>query len=125
MPSYHVHDSGVAKARELIASHQYVLDSRWSDAQPSADDENANLERDGWEGYGRWHLAIDDDASPETKQRYGFVFGDFRRVHRSALVACSAPRRTTTAASSRRPATCWSCSTTCVPADEGRRSSRR
>lgn len=88
MPSYHVHDSGVAKARELITSHQYALDSQWSDAQPSADDENAKLERDGWEGYGRWHLAIDDDASPETKQRYGFVFGDFRRVHRSALVAC-------------------------------------
>lgn len=88
MPSYHVHDSGVAKARELITSQQYVLDSEWSDAQPSTDDENAKLDRDGWEGFSCWHLAIDDDASPETKQRYGFVFGDFERVHRSALVAC-------------------------------------
>lgn len=88
MPSYHVHDSGVARARELITSHQYVLDSDWGDVQPSADDENAELDREGWEGFGAWHLAVDDDASPETKQRYGFVHGDFRRVHRSALVAC-------------------------------------
>lgn len=88
MPSYHVHDRGVAKARELITSHQYVLDSDWGDVQPSADDENTTLERHGWDGFGAWHLAIDDDASPETKQRYGFVFGDFSRVHRSALVAC-------------------------------------
>ena len=24
----------------------------------------------------------------ETKSRYGFVYGDFRRVHRAGLIAC-------------------------------------
>ena len=33
-------------------------------------------------------IVIYDDASDETKARYGFVFGDFKRVHRTALIAC-------------------------------------
>jgi hypothetical protein len=27
-------------------------------------------------------------ASDETKARYAFVYGDFRRIHRSGLIAC-------------------------------------
>lgn len=88
MPSYHVHDGGVAKARTMITSTQYVLDSEWSEAQPSPDDENAQIDAHGWDGFAEWHLAIDDDAAPDTKARYGFPFGDFARVHRSALIAC-------------------------------------
>lgn len=87
MPSYRVNDAGVTKARELIDAGQYVLDSEWSDAQPDADAENAQLERHGYDGFGQWHLAIDTDAGEETKQRYRFVYGDFGRVHRSGLIA--------------------------------------
>lgn len=87
MSQYRVNEAAVAKARELIAAGQYVLDSEWSDAQPDADAENAQLERHGYEGFGQWHLAIDTEASEQTKSRYGFVFGDFRRVHRSGLIA--------------------------------------
>ena len=75
------------KARDLIRSHQYVLDSDWSDAQPSADDENNFLDRHGWDGYSQWFLAVDTDASEETKDRHNFPYGDFRRVHRSGLIA--------------------------------------
>ena len=35
-----------------------------------------------------WHLGLTDGASDETKARYAFVFGDFHRVHRTALIAC-------------------------------------
>ena len=35
-----------------------------------------------------WHLALTDGASDETKARYAFVFGDFRRLHRMGLIAC-------------------------------------
>jgi len=87
MPSYRVNDAGVAKARQLIDAGQYVLDSEWSDAQPDADAGNAQLERHGYEGFGEWHLAVDTDAGQETKERYGFVYGDFDRVHRSGLIA--------------------------------------
>jgi len=31
---------------------------------------------------------LTEGASEETKARHAFVFGDFRRVHRSGLIAC-------------------------------------
>ena len=41
-----------------------------------------------WAEYAAWHLALRDGAKDETKARYAFVYGDFRRVHRSGLIAC-------------------------------------
>ena len=35
-----------------------------------------------------WHLGLTEGASDHTKARYAFVYGDFRRVHRSGLIAC-------------------------------------
>ena len=46
------------------------------------------LERHSWEEYAAWHLGLTDGAADETKARYAFVFGDFRRVHRTGLIAC-------------------------------------
>jgi len=86
MTTYRVNQAGVDKARAMIDAHQYDVDAAWSDAAPSADDGNAQIERHGYDGYGEWHLAIDTGASEETKDRYGFPFGDFSRVIRSALI---------------------------------------
>jgi hypothetical protein len=86
MTTYRVNDAGVDKARAMIDADQYDTQTSWSDAAPSADDGNAQIERHGYDGYGEWHLAIDTGASEETKDRYGFPFGDFRRVNRSALI---------------------------------------
>jgi hypothetical protein len=88
MASYERNDAAVAHARELIDARQYVLDSDWGDQQPSADDENAYLETHSWDDYAAWHLGLTVGANDETKARYAFVFGDLRRVHRSALIAC-------------------------------------
>ena len=86
--SYSVNARGVAKARELIDSRQYVLNSVWSEVQPTAADENAYLERHSWEEYAAWHLGLTDGARDGTKARYAFVYGDFRRLHRIGLIAC-------------------------------------
>ena len=75
-------------ARRLIKSRQYVLDSEWGDVQPTAAGENGYLEKHSWEDYAQWHLGFTDGAQDETKARYAFVFGDFRRIHRSGLIAC-------------------------------------
>jgi hypothetical protein len=88
MASYAVNERAVDRARERIRARQYVLDSDWGDAQPRADDENAFLASHSWEEYAEWHLGLSDGASDETKARHAFVYGDFRRVHRSALIAC-------------------------------------
>ena len=88
MASYTVNPTGVAKARALIDARQYVLRSRWAEVQPSTDQENAYLAAHGWEAYGAWHLALTDGAGEDTKGRFAFVFGDFRRLHRMGLIAC-------------------------------------
>jgi hypothetical protein len=88
MASYSVNERAVARARRLIDAHQYVLSSAWGDAQSSADDENTFLESHSWEDYAEWYLGLTDGANDDTKARYGFAYGDFRRVHRSGLLAC-------------------------------------
>ena len=88
MASYSVNDRAVARAERMIDARQYVLDSDWGDVQPSAEDENAFLARHSWADYAEWHLGLTDGANDETKARHAFVFGDFRRVHRTALIAC-------------------------------------
>ena len=88
MASYVVNPAGVAWARQLIDGRQYVLDSDWGQVQPRASDQNDYLEAHSWEEYARWHLGLTDGARDETKARYAFVFGDYRRVHRMGLIAC-------------------------------------
>jgi hypothetical protein len=88
MARYEVNDAAVQRARALIAGRQYVLDSDWGDAQPDAEAGNAYLERHSWEVSAAWDLGLTVGANEETKARYGFVYGDFRRVHRTALIAC-------------------------------------
>lgn len=88
MASYTVNDAAVEYVRGLIDNHRYVLDSDWGQSQPGAAEQNAYLERHSWDEYARWHLGLTRGASDETKARYAFVVGDFRRVHRTGLIAC-------------------------------------
>ncbi len=88
MASYSVNKAAVQRARRMIDARQYVLDSDWGDVQPNAETENAFLESHTWDEYGEWHLGLTDGANDETKARHAFVVGDFRRVHRTALIAC-------------------------------------
>jgi hypothetical protein len=76
-------------AKKLIQEGHAVFDDRddWSEHQPSASEENTFIEAHGLEEYGKWHLGIDESASPDTKRRYRFPFGDFRDVHRCAVLS--------------------------------------
>lgn len=87
MPKYLVNEVAVDKAHELIDSRQYVLRSQWNDAQPRAADQDKFLEAHGWDDYAAWHLGLTEGAPPETKGRFAFVFGDFRRLHRMGLIS--------------------------------------
>jgi hypothetical protein len=88
MASYSVNRRAVKRARELIEAKQYVVRSDWGDRQPGATDQDAFLERHSWGEYGEWHLGLTRGATKETKGRHAFVYGDFKRVHRSGLIAC-------------------------------------
>jgi hypothetical protein len=86
MARYRLNDAAVRKARALIGSGDVDTTTPWSDAAPSAAQENDHIERHGYDGYGEWHLGIDPDASDETKGRFRFPYGDFRVVNRAALI---------------------------------------
>jgi hypothetical protein len=88
MASYSVNERGVAHARDLIDARQYVLSSAWNEVQPDARAGTAYLRDHSWDEYSAWHLALTDGARDETKARYAFVYGDFRRVHRIGIIAC-------------------------------------
>ncbi len=87
MATYTVNKRAMAHARKLIDARRYVLDSDWGEAQPRAADENEFLESHSWDDYADWHLGLTDDATDETKGRYAFVLGDFRRIHRTGIIA--------------------------------------
>jgi hypothetical protein len=88
MAKYAVNPRGIERAERLIDARQYVLDSDWGEVQPRAADENAFLESHSYEEYGEWHLGLTEGPADDTKARYAFVYGDFRRLHRSGLIAC-------------------------------------
>jgi len=88
MAQYRVNRRAVSHARRLIDAGQYVVDSDWGEVQPKAEDENAYLKSHAWREYAEWHLGLTEGANDETKARYAFVLGDFRRIHRSGIIAC-------------------------------------
>jgi hypothetical protein len=85
---YTVNERAIDRAKALIDSRQYVLRSEWGRVQPNADAENAYLKNHSWEEYAEWHLGLTEGPSDGTKARYAFVYGDFRRIHRSGIIAC-------------------------------------
>ena len=65
-----------------------MLRSRWQDVQPRARELNAFLKTHSFADYAVCHLGLTEGADEETKARYAFVYGDFRRLHRMGLIAC-------------------------------------
>jgi len=84
-----VNRDAVAHANGLIRTGDVVRDERdaWSEDAPSAEDGNAFIEKHGMAEYAKWHLAEDTEKTEGTKGRYLFPYGDFRKVHRCALIS--------------------------------------
>ena len=87
MPTYTVNRRAFDHARNLIEARRYVLRSDWGERQPRAVDQNRFLKTHSWDEYAEWHLGLTEGANDEAKARYAFGFGDFRRVHRSGIIA--------------------------------------
>lgn len=81
--------SAFEHAKQLVKDGKYTADERdaWSEHQPSAADENAYLDKHGYEDYGKWYLGVDDEQNTETKSHYKFPFGDFEKVHRCGVIS--------------------------------------
>ena len=84
-----LNQTALKHARSLVRDGKVVRDERddWSEHAPSADDENAFIEKHGWTDYGAWHLGVDDDEDRETKGHWRFPYGDFTKVHRCGVIS--------------------------------------
>jgi hypothetical protein len=84
-----LHNPGYEYARKLIDGGHVVLDDRdaWSEHQPSTREENEFIAEHGWDAYGRWHLGVDDESRKDTKEHWKFPYGDFKDVHRCAVLS--------------------------------------
>jgi hypothetical protein len=76
-------------AKQLIKQHQVVIDERdaWSEHQPSTQQENAFIRLHGFHEYRNWYLGVDDEQDENTKRRYRFPYGDFKKVHRCGVLS--------------------------------------
>lgn len=76
-------------AHSLVKSGKVVRDARddWSEHAPSAEQENAFIEKHGFSEFSNWHLGLDPDESEGTKGSVSFPFGDFKKIHRCAVVS--------------------------------------
>lgn len=76
-------------AKELIREHHVVSDEKdaWKEHRPSADAEDEFIRRHGYAEYAKWHLGIDDTAAEDSKARYKFPYGDFKKVHHCGVAA--------------------------------------
>ncbi len=76
-------------ANELIKQRRVVVDDRgvWSLHRQSAREVNAFIRRQGLKEYAKWYLGVDDEKGEDTKGRYKFPYGDFKKVHRCGVLS--------------------------------------
>lgn len=84
-----LNQAALEHARELIDREMFVNDKKgsWREHRPSAADENEYIRQHGFDEYAKWYLGIDESRPEGTKGRYKFPCGDFKDVHRCALLA--------------------------------------
>jgi hypothetical protein len=88
-PRIKLNEAAFQHARGLIERGMSVNDKKgsWREHRPSATDENDYIRQHGFAEYAKWYLAIDESRPEGTKARYKFPYGDFKNVHRCALLA--------------------------------------
>ena len=66
-----------------------VLDKKneWGNHHAAAQQENDFIRDHGFAEYSKWHLGIDPTHVQSSKASSKFPFGDFKNIHRCALLA--------------------------------------
>jgi hypothetical protein len=74
-------------AESIILQGKVDSMSIWSAAKPKQDAEEQFLGKHDWETYGKWFLAKETTKPESSREHYQFLYGDFEKVYRGALVA--------------------------------------
>ena len=75
-------------AKQMI-EHGFELEhdeNNWKEAQPTPSESVEYLDTHSLDEYGSWFLGIDPEADPKDKAKFVYPFGDFKVVHKSALL---------------------------------------
>ena len=68
-------------AGQLIKDGHVIADGKgaWSAHRPPANEEDEFILLHGFGEYAKWHLGIDERYPANTKRRYKFTYGDFKK----------------------------------------------
>ncbi len=81
-----LNEEAVKQAKKLIKEGKITFSDEWQHPEPEL--ENEYIEKKGWDEYGKWFLAIDEEANEETKARYKFPYSnDFETINRRGVIA--------------------------------------
>lgn len=72
---------GLAHAKQLIDQGKYALNTVWRSNEPTDEQRSAFETAQGYDAVAQWYLAVDDTGG------LALPYGDFRRLHRSGVVA--------------------------------------
>ena len=73
----------------LINDRKVAVDDRdaWSEHQPSTARKDDFIQTYGLAVYAKWHLGIDVPQGQNSKRRFEFPYGDFKKIHRCAVLS--------------------------------------
>ena len=81
-----VNKTGISNAMSLVNDGKIKKPASWN--PPTANEENAYIEKNGMTAYGKWFLGIDANADPMTKEHWHYIYtSDFKNVDRAGLIA--------------------------------------
>ncbi|MFQ3568540.1 MAG: hypothetical protein SNJ59_16250 [Aggregatilineales bacterium] len=72
-------------ARRLLDDEQYAINTVWEHNAPTEEQSSAYKAMHGEAAFKLWYLAIERDANGNAI--YMLPYGDFRKLHRSGVVA--------------------------------------
>lgn len=79
--------TAMAYAEQLIQQGRVDRDGDWAANQPTTESGDQFLANHNYEEYSKWHLGVNPDANPNTKECYEFPYGNFKKVFKSGLIA--------------------------------------
>ncbi len=82
-----LNNKAVVYAQQLIQQGSVDREGDWASNQPSAQEGNDFLASHSYDEYGKWFLGENTDANPDTKERYEFPYGNFKKIFRSGVIA--------------------------------------
>lgn len=79
---------GYEQARRLIEEGKVSNDAgQWHVTNPGTGEQDTFIAENGIEAWGLWHLAVNPDHPRDSKEAYGFPYGNYQTVCREGLLA--------------------------------------